>query len=402
MEICIINQTKKEIIMQVLFSDLMAKVPKELFEEVSAEFKVDKHNHKLTGRSMFQILLHNLCEENQISLRVIEDSFNNHKFKVYHNGKEVKASKSGISDRLKTIDYRYYEKIFMTLQNIFANEIPNQGIQQIKRFDSTLVTLSSKLLKNGVKVPVGDKHQIKFSIGFDGLPRSVRIGTTRSDMSEEVALKDAIKNASLSAKDIIVFDRGISARKTFKDFSQSGIQFITRLTERANYRVIKERPIEVVSSKNSVNCKLEIISDGIVQLRSKDVHWVKEKFRLIKTVNKTTGKFFLFLTNIMDLSAFEITEIYRARWDIEVFFKFIKQYLNTKHFLSRDINGIKVVFYMIMIAALLILTFKIANKIESFKFAKRRFVELLRRALTYDIILLYKDNPGRFKESFIF
>lgn len=402
MKTCIINQTKKEIIMQVLFSDLMAKVPKELFEEVDAEFKVDKRNHKLTGQSLFQILLHNLCEENQISLRVIEDSFNNHKFKVYHNGKEIKASKSGISDRLKNIDYRYYEKIFMTLQNIFANEIPNCGTQQIKRFDSTLVTLSSKLLKNGFKVSVGDKNQIKFSIGFDGLPRSARIGTTRSDMSEEVALKDAIKSASLSAKDIVVFDRGICARKTFKDFSQSGIRFVTRLTEKANYRVIEEMRLEQISSEDSVNHELEIMADSIVQLRSKNVHWVKENFRLVKTINKKTDKSLLFLTNIMDLSAFEITEIYKARWDIEVFFKFIKQYLNTKHFLSRDLNGIKVVFFMIMIAALLILTFKIANKIESFKFAKRRFVELLRRALTYDIILLYKDNPGRFKESFIF
>lgn len=388
--------------MQVLFSDLMAEVPQKLFEEVNAEFKVDRYNHKLTGQSLFQILLYNLCEEDKISLRVIEDSFNNHQFKLFHKGKPLKASKSGISDRLKTIDYRYYESIFMTLQNIFAKQIPKSDGQQIKRFDSTIVTLSSKLLKNGVKVALGEKNQIKFSIGFDGLPRSVRIGTTRSDMSEDVALRDAIKDASLSKDDIVVFDRGIGARKTFKDFSQSGIRFVTRLNEKANHRVIEERPVETVSFENSTNCELEIISDNIVQLRSKDVYWVKENFRLVKTVNKATGKSLLFLTNIMDLSALEITEIYKARWDIEVFFKFIKQYLNTKHFLSRDINGIKVIFYMIMIAALLILTFKIANKIESFKFAKRRFVELLRRALTYDIILLYKDNPKRFKESFIF
>jgi hypothetical protein len=43
-----------------------------------------------------------------------------------------------------------------------------------------------------------------------------------------------------------------------------------------------------------------------------------------------------------------------------------------------------------------------ANKITSFKFAKRQFVEQLKRAITYDIILLYKNNPGLFKESFIF
>lgn len=387
--------------MQVLFSDLMEKMPKQLFDEINAEFKVDRCNHKLTGQSLFQILLYNLCEEDQISLRVIEDSFNKHQFKIFHNGKAITASKSGISDRLKVIDFRYYESIFMSLQDIFAKQIEQSDVQKVRRFDSTLVTLSSKLLRDGFRVPIGDKHQIKFSIGFDGLPRSVRIGSTRSDMSEDVALREAIKNASLSKNEIAVFDRGISARKTFKDFSQSGIRFVTRLNEKANYRVIKENPLEKANSEDSINRELEIISDSIVQLRSRDVHWVKENFRLIKTINKNTSKSFFFLTNIMDLSAFEITQIYKARWDIEVFFKFIKQHLNTKHFLSRNINGIKVVFYMIMIAALLILTFKIANKITSFKFAKRQFIELLRRALTYDIILLYKDNPERFKENFL-
>lgn len=385
--------------MQVYFSDLIAQVPENLFDKVGAEFKVDRYNHKLTGKSLFQILLYNLCEENKISLRVIEDSFNNHQFKLYHNGKLLKASKSGISDRLKKINYKYYESIFMTLQNVFAKQIPGHDGKKIKRFDSTLITLSSKLLYTGFKVPIGDKQQIKFSVGFDGIPRTVRVGTTNSDMSENVALKKAIQEASLSKDDIAVFDRGISSRKTFKDFSKSGIHFVTRLSANANYRVIDQVTLKKTTSKSS---ELEVISDDIVQLRSRKVHWVKENFRLIKALNKKTKKQFIFLTNVMDLCAIEITEIYKSRWDIEVFFKFIKQHLNTKHFLSRNINGIKVVFYMILITALLILTFKIANKIESFKFAKKRFVEQLRRAITYEIILLYKNNPERFRQSFIF
>ena len=59
-------------------------------------------------------------------------------------------------------------------------------------------------------------------------------------------------------------------------------------------------------------------------------------------------------------------------------------------------------FYMILVAALLILTFKKLNNIESFKLAKKRFVEQLRRAITYDIILLYKNDPLHFKDSFVF
>ena len=61
--------------MEVRFSDLVGKIPNKLFEEVGAEYKVDRPNHKLTGRSMFQILLYNICEEERISLRIIEESF---------------------------------------------------------------------------------------------------------------------------------------------------------------------------------------------------------------------------------------------------------------------------------------------------------------------------------------
>lgn len=386
--------------MQVRFSELMACVPGKLFDEVNAELKVDRCNHKLTGQSLFQILLYNLCEEDKISLRVIEDSFNNHQFKLYQKDKPLRASKSGISDRLKTIDYRYYEKIFIKLRSACAKKIPGHDKQLIKRFDSTLIKLSSKLLKNGFSCK--DKNYVKFSVGFDGIPCSVRIGSERSDTSEDVALRDAIKQASLSKNDIVVFDRGISARKTLKDFDQLGIRFVTRLNDKANYRVIKEIPLEEKKTEDITENDLEISSDNIVQLKSKDKCWVKAKFRLVKAFNKTTGKPILFLSNIMTMTALEITEIYKARWDIEVFFKFIKQYLNTEHFLSRDINGIKVVFYMILIAALLILTFKMVNNIPSFKFAKRQFVEQLRRAITYDIILLYRDHPGYFKDSFVF
>jgi hypothetical protein len=382
--------------MAIRFSELVSKLPSKLFEEVEAEYKVDRANHKLTGRSMFQMLLYNICEEDRISLRVIEESFERHQFSLYHKGKELKASKSGISDRLRNIDYRYYEAIFGKLRTKFAKEIPAIENSNIKLFDSTLITLSSKLLKCGFKTSTGFKQQVKFSVGFDGLPCSVRFGDKSSDNSEDVALKAAIKEASLSKEDIVVFDRGISGRKTLQEFKQMGVRFVTRLNDKANYKIIKDRGLIIRATG-----ELELVGDYIVHLRSKDIHWIKEEFRLIQAINKA-GKEIIFLTNLTELTAAEVAEIYKMRWDIEVFFKFIKQHLNTKHFLSRNINGIKVVFYMILISALMILTFKKLNKIDSFTLAKKRFVEQLRRAITYDIILLYRHNPSQFKSSFTF
>ena len=383
--------------MKIKYSDLLSKIPNGLFESVSLEYKVDRPNNKLTGKSLFNILLYNICEEDEISLRIVEASFRKHQFMLYKDGKKLKASKSGLSDRLKAVDYRYYETIFKKLSTVYSKEIKAEGGPQLKIFDSTLVTLSSNLLKCGFKTSKGNNQQVKFSIGFDGLPTHVRFGDTKSDMSEEFALKAAIKEVSFSKDDIVVFDRGISARKTFVEFKQIGINFVTRLNDNANYKIICSHNVT-----QKVIGDLEVLEDCIVHLKSKKFHRIEEDFRLIKTRNLKTGKDLMFITNMVGMTAEEVTEIYRTRWSIEIFFKFIKQYLNMKHFLSRDINGIKVVFYMILIAALLILTFKKLNNIPSFKFAKWEFVEQLRRAITYDIIILYRDDPREFKDSFIF
>lgn len=204
--------------MEVKYSYLISKIPSSLFEDVSSEYKVDRVNHKLTGQSLFQILLYNICEENRISLRIIEESLTNHHLEIYHKGKRLKASKSGIATRLKSIDYRFYESIFKKLEKVFNKELKKDTKTKIRLFDSTLVTLSSKLLKCGFAVPNGDKGQIKFSVGFNGLPTNVRFGIEKSDHSEDVALKASIKESSYGKDEIIVFDRGISSRKTFQEF----------------------------------------------------------------------------------------------------------------------------------------------------------------------------------------
>ena len=377
--------------MEIKYSDLMSKIPSDLLNDLASEFKINKINHKLTGQSLFQILLYNICEEDRISLRVIEESLNRHQLNIFYKNKRLKASKSGISARLRAVDYRYYEEIFNSLTKIYSKELNAENKKQIRLFDSTVITLSSKLLECGFLVPTKEKKQIKLSIGYADIPTNVRFGDKDSDHSEDVALKSAIKESSTSKEDVVVFDRGVSSRKTFHEFKETGINFVTRLNEKANYRVIRSNMDGDLSDG--------IEEDSIVHLRSKN-GWIKSEFRLIK-LNKE-GKIYNFLTNMHDISSAEVTEIYKSRWDIELFFKFIKQHLNAKHFLSRDINGIKVVAYMILIASILILTFKKLNKIESYKMAKKIFVEQLRRALTYDIILIYKDDPRDFKMGFAF
>jgi IS4 transposase len=83
------------------------------------------------------------------------------------------------------------------------------------------------------------------------------------------------------------------------------------------------------------------------------------------------------------LSAAEITDLYKSRWEIETFFKFIKQELNFKHLLSRNENGIKAVMYLTMITAILLTIYKKVNNIVGWAITKFKFMEDLQRVIMY-------------------
>lgn len=115
--------------------------------------------------------------------------------------------------------------------------------------------------------------------------------------------------------------------------------------------------------------------------------------RIIK-IKTDTDKEIGFLTNIQDLSAQDICEAYRRRWDIEVFFKFIKQNLQIKHFISHNKNGMMVYIYCILIAAVLFAAYKVSNKLEGFKLVLLRFKLELEKEIIKDIVLFCGGNPS--------
>lgn len=96
---------------------------------------------------------------------------------------------------------------------------------KINRFDSTIITLSGMIIKDGLNVG-GDANdmQIKMSVELKGvLPNNIRFCTNQSEVSEDIALVKAINEAKLEKEDIILFDRGISKSKTFNDFTKQDI-----------------------------------------------------------------------------------------------------------------------------------------------------------------------------------
>jgi hypothetical protein len=372
----------------------------EVLESLAIATNVNYKCKKLSGEVVFKLLLMSLLDNTKISLRMMEKTFSNQLFKLYSGiDKDQTIRYSSLSERLSVINYQYFEKIFSYVyqmsESFFDKELTPYNIRQ---FDSTSLSLSSKLLKkgmvNGLKSKTGKqrKNQIKFTVGLlNNLPSSIEFYNQQKYLSEDLTLSSSILQSCIKNNEVVVFDRGLKKRSTFKEFSDKSILFVTRINPTKSIKVLSSYELP----KNQQTQTLKLLSDDKVYLYHNNKVLLKESFRLIKARSKQTNEPIFFLTNIEDLQAEEITEIYKRRWDIEVFFKFIKQHLHFKHFLNYSENGIKVMMYMTMTVGILLLLYKKLNKIKSYKMAKYDFVEELNMEIIKEIVVICDGDPSK-------
>ena len=157
-------------------------------------------------------------------------------------------------------------------------------------------------------------------------------------------------------------------------------------------KVAESKTPESKATKSASTLKL--VSDQIINFKnSKEL--IDQNFRLI--TGEIDNKKMQFITNIDFLSALEITELYKSRWEIETFFKFIKQELNFSHLISRSENGIKSVMYLTMITAILLTIYKKkSSKVISWAVAKIKFLDELESQIMRE---WYKEIHREFKPS---
>lgn len=358
---------------KITYAELISLVPDELLDTLAAETNVDHSVSKLTGKNMFSLLLYGLTAGPSLSLRLLESAFKSDLFQAISGGKKIRHS--GIAHRLTHMNVDYFKKIFDHLcederVDRYMGVVGNK--YAIKKIDSTIVTLSAKLLKRGMRINK-DTRDLKFSTALmDGLPTEIELFTKQTYSSEDRALKKIIdrKRVKQSQKTtILIFDRGVRSKDTFDEITQTpDTHFVTRLCGHS-YRV--DRIHKQVKGRRAG--KLILQSDEIIHFETS-----REKrttsYRLVTARNRETGAVYQFLTSIFFLNAVEICNLYKERWEIETFFKFLKQQLTFKHLVARSENGIKIMMYMTMIAAILVAIYKKINRIEGWRIAQLGFV----------------------------
>ena len=208
-------------------------------------------------------------------------------------------------------------------------------------------------------------------------------------------MRQAIIDTQLpKASKTVVFDRGISSRDSYDLLTKNKIQFVSR---------INDNPKQTIHTANKIKKKMQtdtltIVSDSWVYLYTERKTRSEYPVRLIKATKKSDKESIVFISNMDNLTASEITEIYKSRWNIEVFFKFIKQHLNFSHLLNRTENGIKVIMYVTMTAAILLLEYKQLKKLKSYKLTKQKFAYDLERDIIYNIVIMCDGNEMQAKK----
>lgn len=405
---------------------ILGLIPDDLLGTLSKDTKVDYCAKVLYGQRIFNLLLYGLLTTERTSQRSLEDLFKSNLFKtMFRYDAGMKISHSSISARLATIEPEFfrlaYEAIYKEFSKLYT---PAEGLKhRIIRVDSSMVAETCNKLKKGLSP--GDKKnkdpekvvkQVKYTIAFDGLTAcDFKVFTDPCYTSEDKAIPEIVwMNASRegSTTNIYTFDRGVASHARFSSFNDGYVSFVGRLKTSRRYEVVS---VDQPKDEEKDLGALTLVSSQVVHLYGKNSKIDKEhSYRLIiarrkeeidTTPPKNKGKvkkkenIFFFLTNEMELKPKEIADIYKQRWDIEVFFRFIKQELNVSHFLSVSENGIKVILYMTLIASMLLLLYKKINDL-GYKTAKRRFTIELWEAVVTVIVKECGGDPALMNKTY--
>lgn len=298
------------------------------------------------------------------SLRAIESSLNSQRAKLYHMGIRCgKVARNTIANANEVRDYRIYEKLANILAARAKELYVNDKILDDLEFDQSIYALDSSVINICFSLAPWAKYSEKQGIGAFKLHSLIDLkgnipgfNVITDGKVYDGAILDILP---FEAGSIYIIDRGYLDYKRLYNIEQHKAFFISRATSNIKLR-------RVYSNKNIKNkivgSDLEteaIICDQIVSFVTKEARKsYPQKLRKIrykfKETNEKKFKIITFITNNLTLEAITIARLYKKRWQIELFFKWIKQHLKIKTFYSYSENGVKVQIWTAICTYLLV------------------------------------------------
>ena len=368
-----------------LFSQILSEIFTAVnFDNLIAKWGAERHAKGF--RSKTQLISMLFCHlAGADSLREIVNGLSCCNGKLVHLGIKEPPRRSTLSYANNHRKAELFEELFWRLSDHFRST-GSMGCRKKKfrfknkllSFDSTTISLCLSLFpwaefrraKGGVKVHVLLDHD-------DYMPSFVSITEAKthdSRMSKELVLKPG---------SIVALDRGYVDFGRFRAWTDQGVFFVTRMKDNCVYTVDKVRPLP----ENG-----HVLSDEIVRLTGTGMEErYPEPLRRITAENPETGENIVLLTNHLRFAASTISEIYRDRWEIELFFKTLKQNLKVKTFVGESENALRIQIWTALISLLVI---KWLHHLSKAGWSFSNMATMLRLNLfTYRALRAWLDEP---------
>jgi Domain of unknown function (DUF4372)/Transposase DDE domain len=367
-----------------LFNQLLQHFPRAEFAELVRKHDAERGAKGFTCWAQLVAML--FCQmAHADSLREICNGLACSLGKLVHLGIGVAPNKSTLAYANKHRPASLYEDLFYTVLGRFRDE-KGLGVRKQKfRFKNKLLSLDSTTLslclemfpwakfrraKGGVKAHVLLDHD-------DYLPRYVLITEAR---------RSDVKMAGtfpLNPGSIVAMDRGYNDYALFGKWTDEGIYFVTRLKDNAAYEVLEEAP---VPANRNIRADQLIRFTGIKA--QKDCPSLLRRVVVWDAVNEREIEL---LTNLLEFGATTVAAIYKDRWEIEMFFKALKQNLKVKSFVGTSENALRIQIWTALIAILLL---KWLHHLSKAKWSLSNLASMLRMNLfTYRDLTAWLDNP---------
>lgn len=349
-----------------IFSQLIKLFPRHEFDRIVNKYNGDKNVRTLSCWNQFVALLFAQFT-NRKSLRDLEASFNSHSNRLYHLGcNQIRKSSLAEANNKRSSDI--YEEVFNRILSITNVNVNHQ--EMLHLIDSTQVILNKNFkwaqgqTKNGIKIHVVyDETSAK--------PTYFNISDIRkNDIS-------AAKELKLMQGTTYVFDRGYYDFQWWSEIDNNNSRFVTRLKGNSPTTTIKERKV-------IANEEFDIISDCESRLNARLAKTRKNPYdravRVIKVKLRgySNKEPITIVSNDLKSSAIKLCELYKKRWQIELFFKWIKQNLKIKTFLGTSLNAVKT---QVVVAMIAYLVGQYALKLSQAEISLQRFYQMIQTNL---------------------
>lgn len=352
-----------------IFSQILQVFPRSEFDALVRRHSAERHARGFTCWGQFVAML--FCQLGRAhSLREICNGLAASEGKLRHLGLPDAPRRSTLSYANEHRPWQLYQSVFQMLYQRCAAEIAQRGLRKfalphkLVSLDSTLISLCTSSFPWARYTRQKGAAKIHLLLDHDGyLPRFAVI-TDGKTSDVQIGMKMPLEPGMT-----LVIDRGYYRFGWWLRLTRQKVFFVSRLKENAQFLVLRSNPVPADTPVR----KDEVIVAPGQKKSGPDAH-----FRRIELWDEQKKKSVVFVTNHHGLNAVTVTDIYRDRWQIELFFKSLKQLLKIKTFVGTSPNAVQIQIWTALIVMLILRWLKLRS---TFGWSLSNLVALLRQQL---------------------